>query len=68
MSRPITFAEAQLPLSILPFNGGTITLIDARGYFVLSLTPEQLREIGEAFARAMEPPPWLGQPIPKGPS
>lgn len=68
MNRPVTMAEAQLPLSLNTFADGSLSLIDARGYFILSLSGEDLREIVEKLTAALAPPEWPGQPIPKGPA
>jgi hypothetical protein len=57
-------ADAALPLNIMTNDEGYISLVDANGYFVLSLTPIQIAAIARAVAGATEPPPWLGQPIP----
>lgn len=65
---PVRWADAALPLNILANDEGFISLIDAKGYFVLTLTPIQIAAIARAVAVATEPPPWLGQPIPKGPA
>ena len=58
--------------AVLPFrasvSGGQVTLTDAQGYFIIHFTPEQIAELARAVAVATEPPPWLGQPIPKGPA
>jgi hypothetical protein len=56
-------ADAALPLYVTATDEGYISLIDADGYFVLTLPPIQLaaivRAVAVATARA-----WLGQPIP----
>ena len=67
MKSRITMGEASLPLIVSVMNGH-VTLTDAKGYFVLCLAPEQIAELARAVAAATEPPPWLGQPIPKGPA
>ena len=64
----IRLADAVLPLYVMASDEGFISLIDANGYFVLTLTPIQIAAIARAVAVATEPPPWLGQPIPKGPA
>jgi len=67
-ARPITFAQAQLPLSLQSWENGDISLIDARGFFVVTVTLEQLRAVIETIAKATERAPWPGQPIPRGPA
>jgi hypothetical protein len=59
-------ADAVLPLAIVANEEGFITVTDANGYFVVCLAPIQIATIARAIAVATEPPPWLGQPIPKG--
>lgn len=69
MNRPssqIRMADAVLPLNIMANEEGFITVTDANGYFVVCLAPIQTAAIARAIAVATEPPPWLGQPIPKG--
>jgi hypothetical protein len=61
---PTRLADAALPLNITANDEGYISLIDAKGYFVLILTPTQIAAIARAVAVATEPPAWLGQPIP----
>lgn len=71
MSTPkkqITMGEAALPLRLLTNLEGFVTVTDAEGYYVFSLSPLQVKALVEAITKASEPPPWLGQPIPKGPS
>ena len=65
---PVRWADAALPLNVFATDEGYVSLVDANGYFVLSLTPIQIAAIARAVAGATEPPPWLGQPIPKGAS
>ena len=65
---PVRLADAALPLYVVANDEGYISLIDANGYFVLSLTPIQIAAIARAVAVGTEAPPWLGQPIPKGPA
>ena len=61
---PVRWADAALPLNIMANEEGFISVIDANGYFVLSLAPIQIASIARAIAVATEPPPWPGQPIP----
>jgi hypothetical protein len=65
---PTRLADAALPLYVKATDEGYVSLVDANGYFVLSLTPIQIAAIARAVAGATEPPAWLGQPIPKGPA
>jgi hypothetical protein len=65
---PVRLADAALPLYVVANKEGYISIIDTNGYFVLSLTPIQIAAIARAVAGATEPPPWPGQPIPKGPA
>jgi hypothetical protein len=65
---PVRLADAALPLYVAASDRGFLSLIDANGYFVLTLTPIQIAAIARAVAVATEPPPWPGQPIPKGPA
>ena len=64
----IRLADAVLPLYVAANDEGYISLIDTNGYFVLSLTPIQIAAIARAVAVGTAAPPWLGQPIPKGPA
>jgi hypothetical protein len=59
-------ADAMLPLNVMASEEGWLTVTDANGYFVVCLAPIQTAAIARAIAVATEPPPWLGQPIPKG--
>lgn len=65
---PVRLADAVLPLYVMASDEGFISLIDANGYFVLTLTPIQIAAIARAVAVGTAAPPWLGQPIPKGPA
>jgi len=65
---PVRWADAALPLNVFANDEGYVSLVDANGYFVLSLTPIQIAAIARAVAGATEPPAWLGQPIPTKPS
>jgi hypothetical protein len=53
-----------LPLYVKATDEGYVNLVDANGYFVLTLTPIQIAAIARVVAGATEPPAWLGQPIP----
>jgi hypothetical protein len=55
MKERITMGEASLPL-IVSVSKGHVTLTDAKGYFVLSLTPEQIAQLARAVA-ALEAAP-----------
>jgi hypothetical protein len=57
-------AEAALPLYVTATDEGYISLIDADGYFVLTLNPIQIAAIARAVAVGTDAPAWLGQPIP----
>jgi hypothetical protein len=65
---PTRLADAALPLYVIANDEGYVSLIDANGYFVLSLTPIQIAAIARAVAVGAAAPAWLGQPIPKGPA
>ena len=61
---PTRLADAALPLYVTATDEGYVSLIDANGYFVLSLTPIQIAAIARAVAVGTAAPAWLGQPIP----
>jgi hypothetical protein len=65
---PVRLADAALPLYVVANKEGYISLIDTNGYFILTLTPIQIAAIARAVAVGTAAPPWLGQPIPKGPA
>jgi hypothetical protein len=61
-------ADAALPLNVFANDEGYVSLVDANGYFVLSLTPIQIAAIARAVAVGTAAPAWLGQPIPTRPA
>jgi len=65
---PVRWADAALPLNVFANDEGYVSLVDANGYFVLSLTPIQIAAIARAVAVGTAAPAWLGQPIPTKPS
>ena len=52
-------SDATLPLNVMASEEGSLTVYDAEGWIV------QVAAIARAVAVATEPPPWLGQPIPR---
>jgi len=65
---PVRWADAALPLCVKATDEGYVSLVDANGYFVLSLTPIQIAAIARAVAVGTAAPAWLGQPIPTKPA
>jgi hypothetical protein len=65
---PARLADAALPLNVFANDEGYVSLVDANGYFVLSLTPIQIAAIARAVAVGTAAPAWLGQPIPTRPA
>jgi hypothetical protein len=65
---PARLADVALPLYVQATDEGYVSLVDANGYFVLSLTPIQIAAIARAVAVGTAAPAWLGQPIPTRPA